>query len=441
MADLNGQARALAAAIDAKKAEAAAAWAEFDGLRKSAVAEGVDFAHNTEAFDRLDDASKSYDSLRDEVASLEAKRSRLVEMSAGDAPVMSGAKTAEIARTMGEAFTKSEEYRALLDSGILSRSAKFGSITPVEVADREMTKALLGTKANITRATTGDGGLGDLILEDRLAGLFPIRQEALTLLEVITTGSTDSNVVEWVYESARRAVNDGGTLGANNVSEGGDKPASDFTVEIASSKVEKIAHHMKVTREALADIAGTQTYINERLVDGVRRRLQDQIAGGGGTSPALRGIYNTSGIISHPKGSDSLIVAIHKAVTKIRTQYWAEPNAIGIHPNDWESIRLLRDDSGAGAGTGGFLFGSPALSGANTLWGLPVVVHTIFPEGNPLVGNFREAFLWVREGVSVSASDSDGDNFTKNLVTILAEMRAAFGVIYPKAFAEVTSGS
>lgn len=433
MADLNGQARALAAAIDAKKAEAAAAWAEFDGLRKSAVAEGVDFAQNTEAFDRLDTASKQYDGLRDEVASLEAKRSRLIEMTAGDAPATAG-KSLEIARTLGEAFTKSDEYRSLLESGILNRSAKFGSIAPVEVADRDMTKAMLGTKATITRATSGAGGLGDLIVEDRLPGLFGFRQEALTLLDVITTGTTDSNVVEWVYESAR-------TAGAGMVEEGGDKPPSDFTVEIASSKVEKVAHHMKTTREALADIAGTQTYINERLVDGVRRKLQQQVAAGNGTPPQLRGIYNTSGIISHPKASDSLIVAIHKAITKVRTQYWGEPNAIGIHPNDWEAIRLLRDDSGATAGTGGFLFGSPALAGADTLWGLPVVVHTIFGEGNPLVGNFREAFLWVREGVSVSASDSDGDNFTKNLVTILAEMRAAFGVIYPKAFAEVTSGS
>jgi HK97 family phage major capsid protein len=256
----------------------------------------------------------------------------------------------------------------------------------------------------------------------------------LTLLDVITTGSTDSNVVEWVYETLR-------TEGANNVAEAASKPQGDFTVDIESAKVEKVAEFIRVTREAMMDAAALQTFINERLTDGVRRRVQQQVAGGTGASPQMRGIYNTAGINSQPQGSDNLFDAIHKGITKVRTEYFGEPNAIGIHPTDWESIRLTRDDSGAGAGTGSYLFGPPSDTGATSLWGIPVVVHQIFPTGNPLIGNFREAFLWVREGVTLSASDSDGDNFTKNLVTLLAEIRAAFGVIYPKAFCEITTGS
>jgi HK97 family phage major capsid protein len=434
MSDLNSQVRVLATAIEAKKAEAAKAWAEFDSLRTSAKTEGVDFTANADAFEKLDTASKQYDAIRDEVASMESKRARLLEIVSSDTPA---AKRADgPARTMGQAFTKSEGYRALLDSGILARSAKFGSLAPVQVADREQTKSLLQfkTAADLTEATSGDGALGDLIRAERVAGLFGLRKEALTLLDLVTVGATDSNNVEWVYEDAR-------TEGANFVAEGGLKPPSDFTVNIGSAKVEKIAHYMKITREAMSDVAGVETYINQRLVDGVRRKLNAALASGTGTPPALRGIYNTSGIGSQPKSTDSLIVALHKAITTVRVNYWDEPNAIGIHPLDWESIRLQRDDSGAGAGTGGFLFGSPATSGAETLWGLPVVVSTVFGQGNPLVGNFREAFLWVREGVSVSASDSDGDNFVNNLVTVLAEMRAAFGIIYPAAFCEVTSGS
>ena len=40
---------------------------------------------------------------------------------------------------------------------------------------------------------------------------------------------------------------------------------------------------------------------------------------------------------------------------------------------------------------------------------------------------------FVREEVHVDASTEDGNNFTKNLVTLRAEMRAAFGVVLPDA--------
>jgi HK97 family phage major capsid protein len=45
-----------------------------------------------------------------------------------------------------------------------------------------------------------------------------------------------------------------------------------------------------------------------------------------------------------------------------------------------------------------------------------------------------QAVLWDREQAAVQVSDSHADFFVRNLVAILAEMRAAFGVIRPKAF-------
>ena len=60
------------------------------------------------------------------------------------------------------------------------------------------------------------------------------------------------------------------------------------------------------------------------------------------------------------------------------------------------------------------------------------------PDDTGIVGDWRQAALWVRDGVQVLASDSHSDFFTKNLIAILAEMRAAFGVLMPKAFCKVT---
>jgi hypothetical protein len=45
--------------------------------------------------------------------------------------------------------------------------------------------------------------------------------------------------------------------------------------------------------------------------------------------------------------------------------------------------------------------------------------------------------LWDREQASITISDSHANFFIRNMVAILAEMRAAFGVIQPNAFVEI----
>jgi hypothetical protein len=60
-------------------------------------------------------------------------------------------------------------------------------------------------------------------------------------------------------------------------------------------------------------------------------------------------------------------------------------------------------------------------------------------ENTGLVGDFRFAMRWAREGVSLSVSDSHSDFFIRNLLAILAERRDAFGVLDIQAFCEVTA--
>jgi hypothetical protein len=45
--------------------------------------------------------------------------------------------------------------------------------------------------------------------------------------------------------------------------------------------------------------------------------------------------------------------------------------------------------------------------------------------------------LFVREGVGVIASNSDGDDFTRNRITLLGEGRFALAIWQPSAFAVV----
>jgi HK97 family phage major capsid protein len=84
------------------------------------------------------------------------------------------------------------------------------------------------------------------------------------------------------------------------------------------------------------------------------------------------------------------------------------------------------------------LFGGPQVGGTLTLWGVPVITTPLIAAGTALVGDFKQAILWAREGVTVTASTEHADFFIKNLVAVLAEGRWAFGVPRPAAFCKVT---
>jgi HK97 family phage major capsid protein len=148
----------------------------------------------------------------------------------------------------------------------------------------------------------------------------------------------------------------------------------------------------------------------------------------------LTGIYNTAGINTRALAPDSRADAVHKAMTQIRVAAGVllEPDAIGMHPNDWQDLRLEKESSGA------YLLGPAGMAGDKQVWGMPVVVSTVFTDGTPLVGNFfRGATLWLREALEVTTGLS-GTDFTQRRVSILAALRAAFAVGRATAFTTIT---
>jgi hypothetical protein len=78
--------------------------------------------------------------------------------------------------------------------------------------------------------------------------------------------------------------------------------------------------------------------------------------------------------------------------------------------------------------------GDPMTGDRVTIWGLRPS-SAAFTQGLPVVGDWTQMVLWLREGTQVLASDSHNDFFVRNLVAILAEFRAALGCLAPVAFA------
>ena len=188
---------------------------------------------------------------------------------------------------------------------------------------------------------------------------------------------------------------------------------------------------LPVTDEQLEDVPRVRSYIDNRLAFMVRQRLDAQLLVGDGTAPNISGILDRAGIQTQAKGADPTPDAVYKAMTKIRVNAFAEPNAAVFHPNDWQDIRLLRTTDGI------YIWGSPADAGPERIWGLRVAQTTALTENTGLVGDFQQAELVIRSGVDLAVGFIN-DDFQRNRQSIRAEMRAALAVYRPAAFATVT---
>jgi HK97 family phage major capsid protein len=418
------------AQLDEKREEAKAAYDAYEVMRKESV-DSEDFTDDQ--FVELEGLYEKHQEIGAECNTLEAKWARAVEMEANttDRPQTEQKlwtpETPTRVKTPGETFTESETYQNLIKSASLHSDRARIHTDPVKVLDRDAMKALI-TGASDTSA-------GIFVQPERLAGFLDLLQRPIKLIDLITVNATDSDTVEWVKMNSF-------TNAAAEVAEAidqatGTKPESTMDFAVVQSPVQNIAHWMAVTRRALADAPQMRDLIDTQLRLGIDLRLEAQVLNGNGTAPNLRGILNTSGIGTQAKATDSAIVAILKAQDVIRNAYM-EPNAVLMNPADWQAVRLLRDDSGAGAGTGGYLFGSPQTGGISQLWGVPVVTTPLIAAGTALVGDFKQAILWAREGVTVTASTEHADFFIKNLVAVLAEGRWALGVPRPAGFCKVT---
>lgn len=349
-----------------------------------------------------------------------------------------GTGTVEGRKSIGERFTEAPELKAWMSSiapnGKIPESAK-GLHSPA---------VAFGMKDLVTGLSDTSGGA--LVSNDWRGLLDGLGQftRPLTLADLVTRGTTGSDTVEYArvtgFTNNAAAVAEATTAAvafppADAVASG-VKPESGLALEKVTATVKTLAHWIPATKRALSDAAQVRTLIDSFLRFGLEEELEDQIATGDGTGENFEGILEVSGIQAQAWDTD-LLTTTRKARTLVRTVGRARPTAFLFHPNDNERIDLLKNNNGD------FYFGGPTSNPSAPLWGLPRVECEAIPEGTGMVADFRMAVLWDREEASLQVSDSHADFFVRNLVAILAEMRAAFGVIRPKAFVaiDLTAGS
>jgi len=357
------------------------------------------------------------------------------EIEAGEAPP---AGSAAPKGTLGQRFVESPAFKAWLKqiapSGHIPDSMRGLMSPPVEF------RSLFGRKDVVTG---GDDTSAGAFVQTDYTGIYePLGRYPLNILGLINRRTTTSDLVEFVRQTTQ--VSQAAPVAEANVATysgasgevKGEKPEATLGFEKVQAAVKTIAVWIPATKRALSDAAQIRGIIDQELRDDLNEELEDQIINGDGTGENFTGLVNTAGILVQAYDTD-ILTTTRKAVTAVQVTGKAQPTGWVFHPNDWETIELLKDSNNR------YYWGGPMVQGRRQLWGYPVVTSQTVTEGYALLGDWRKAILWDRERASIQVSDSHSDFFIRNLVAILAEMRAAFGVIRPAAFCQVdlTSGS
>jgi len=358
-------------------------------------------------------AVKSYQAGRDLAKAVDA-----IAEEVGTVPAT--AKKAETHRSLGEKFVNDPALKNWLES-------VSGNGTPdtKSILHSPAVSIAPSLKALITGAS--DTAAGALLIPDFRGLVDGVYGRELSIAQLITTGTTNSDAVEYARISS--TTNSSAPIAEATAISGvsGASPESSVVMQRLTAPVRELRHFLPVTSRAMSDAPELASLTDAFLRYGIQEELEDQIISGNGTGENMEGILSVGGTLDQAFDTD-IVTSLRRAITNVRVNGRARPSAILIHPADNEKLDLLT------AGSAGFVFGGPVGAATQTFYGIPRVESVSVPEGTAIVADFREAVLLSRSAVNVQMSNQHSDFFLRGLVAVLATARAAFFVRRPSAF-------
>jgi HK97 family phage major capsid protein len=269
----------------------------------------------------------------------------------------------------------------------------------------------LETRATQLRAPLSEGASpGSLLLPNNQKFVLPQGISETPLLDAVGRLNVSSNAIDLVTYGSPK-----GATGAAVVAELAAKPEASITASTTTVNVETIAYWIQASRQLLQDAPAARSLIDGQLRLGLKTKLETEVS----TAIAGATYTKTTGASKQP-----LIEVARMAMATIQSAGFS-PNALLCSPTDAANFDILMMNKtllGAAYGVG--VFG---------LQVIPVPGLT-----KAYLGDFKVGVqLLERTGVEVFITDSHTDTFTKNIFTILAELRAKAVVTQPLAITEL----
>lgn len=327
---------------------------------------------------------------------------------------------------------------ALVEQGRVIEGLKNGTIAGAQIAGAEgsISKALADHAEDFKNAKEGKHAFkfdlslkvaGDMTLTgnvtgtmpqaERLPGVNDIAERSVATYPLIPKLNTAANTIEWVYETGQDGTIDGTAEGAAK-----DQIDNDFVV--TSVSLVKRAAYFKVSTEMLDDVTFMEGWLRNKLIIRLFLDIDDQVLNGDDVAPNLNGIINQStafaaGVhalsVDNANQVDVLVVAMEQI--KLANQ-GVSNLTIQMNPTDVTSLKLEKLSSTDKRYVDRLLMVGSTLM----LDGVPIIENNNVLAGDYVVGDYTKATVVQKSAITIEIG-LDGNDFTKNMRTILAEWR------------------
>lgn len=258
-------------------------------------------------------------------------------------------------------------------------------------------------------------GLSNTILTD------PFRQ--IHLRDLMRTSVIEQN---GVFKFAKKT---GGEGAPAIQTEGASKAQVDYDFTIYEVTPKTIAAYAKISKQMLQRLSWLQTFVSTQMVQDLLVVEDTNLLDYAGTS-SFSGLWENATAYT-PSGSvttgSNRWDKLANAVAQLKAARFA-PNAILVNPIDAMEL-LINKESGAGYSFPSLVAGAPL-----AVAGVPVIQTDIITANTFLVADLNKgAELLFEDNIMTEFAYEDGDNFTKNLVTVRVEESVALPIYFGSA--------
>lgn len=281
------------------------------------------------------------------------------------------------------------------------------------------------TKDNVSFTVKAVGNMtsanisgGNVPVEDRLAGLDLVASRKVRLLDIINRRTTMSNLVSWVSQSGKEGS-------AGQTGEGLAKNQIDFDLVVDSESLKKTTAFIKVSTEMLDDIVWLQSEIEGELMREVLKALELTVYSGDDTGNNHNGVITVAEAWSDSPFTDlvenaNAVDVATVALNQIRiNEHDLDRPYIMMNPSDVTTLRMTK----VSATDTRYNMRLVDVAGNLSLDGHPILETTLVTANTMVVGDFAKVDVFMNNDIKIDIG-LDADDFTKNMRTVLAEVRA-----------------
>lgn len=204
-------------------------------------------------------------------------------------------------------------------------------------------------------------------------------------------------------------------------------PEKDFEFQEFKAHLKKITVMNKHSVEILQDASQLVSAIKGWLNEDVNIETDNQLLNGDGLGQNLDGVFSVASILDDTAvGTKRVAFAnladvIRVAITKIAVAGKGKFNAnyVLLNPEDADELDLTKDENGQ------YVLPPFKTADGTVIKGARIIENVGVPAGEFLVGDFRKLHVGTKGGIQIEMTNSDKDDFGKDILSVKLRRRVA----------------